>query len=299
MSEATIAIFGAGGAVGHALADALSAKQIPYREVGRTKSVRADFYSGEGVREAAQGIETVFYLAGAPYTEFFKHPVMVRNALDAAQAAGVKRFVHVAPVYSYGPAKSIPVAESQPHEPAARKGRFRLEQEQSVLERHSDALRTVVVHMPDFYGPHAEMSYANVFMREALDGKTASWIGPLDAQREFLYTGDIAQPLLALAGREDAYGGCWNLGGRTIRARDFADRVFKAAGRSPKYRAVPKLMLQTLGLFMPMMREIAEMYYLFESGFVLDDTVLRTRIGEYAKTPIEEGIAQTIAWMRA
>lgn len=299
MSEAAVAIFGAGGAVGHALADALSAKQIPHREVGRTKSVRADFYSGEGVREAAQGIETIFYLAGAPYTEFFKHPIMVRNALDAAAAAGVKRFIHVAPVYSYGPAKATPVPETQPHEPNTRKGRFRLEQEEAVLQRHSDAMQTTVVHMPDFYGPYAELSYANMFVREAVDGKTASWIGPLDAQREFLYTGDIAQPLLAIAGDSGAYGRCWNLGGQTVRARDFIRQVFDALGRPAKYRAVPKVMLQGLGLFVPMMREVAEMYYLFEGGFVLDDSALRARIGDYPKTPIEQGILQTIAWMRS
>jgi nucleoside-diphosphate-sugar epimerase len=299
MAEAKIALFGAGGAVANALAGALTAKQIPFREVGRTKAVRADFYTGEGVREAAQGIETIFYVAGAPYTEFFKHPIMVRNALDAAQAAGVKRFIHVASVYSYGAAQIIPVPETQPHEPHTRKGRFRLEQELEVLGRHSDAFQTVIVHMPSFYGPHADQSYADVFMREALSGKTARWVGPLDVQREFIYTGDMAEPLLALAEDSGAYGRCWNLGGQAVRARDFADEVFKAIGKPPKYRAVPKVMLQALGLFVPFMREVAEMYYEFSSGFVLDDSALRSRIGAYLKTPIDRGVAQTIAWMRA
>ena len=280
--------------MGTALAGALSSAGTPFREVGRSKAVRADFLTGEGVREAAQGVETIFYLAGAPYTEFYKHPIMVRHALDAAEQAGVARFVHVAPVYSYGRAKGAVVPESQPHEPCTRKGRFRLEQEQAVLERHSDRLRTMVVHMPDFYGPHADLSYANAFIGDAIAGKTASWIGPLDAQREFLYTGDIAEPLLRLAAGDGAYGRCWNLGGQTIRARDFADGVFKAAGKPPKYRAVPKWMLQAVGLFVPLMREVAEMYYLFD-GFVLDDSALRERIGAWPKTPFEEGIAQTIA----
>lgn len=299
MTNGTIAVFGAGGAVGHALAQALDEAQIPYREVGRTKAVRADFFTGEGVAAAAQGADTVFYLAGAPYTEFFKHPIMVRHALDAAQAAGVKRFVHVAPVYSYGRARSTPIPESQPHEPHTRKGRFRLEQEQAVLERHSDAMRTMVVHMPDFYGPHADLSYVNVFAGEALSGKTASWIGPLDVQREFLYTGDIAQPLLALTQDDGAYGRCWNLGGQTVRARDLADGIFGALGKKPKYRAIPKVMLQLFGLFMPLMREISEMYYLFEGGFILDDSALRERIGAWPKTPIAQGIEKTIASLRA
>ncbi len=292
------ALFGAGGAVGHALSDELNRRGVPYREVGRSKAVQADLFSGEGVREAAQSVDTIFYLAGAPYTEFFKHPIMVRNALDAARAEGVKRFVHVSPVYSYGPARSAGVSETQPHDPQTRKGRFRLEQEQAVFEHHGEAMRTIVVHLPDFYGPHADLSYANVFMRDALSGKTATWIGPLDAQREFIFTGDIAQPLLALAADDAAYGRCWNLGGTSIRARDFIDSVYSVLGTKPKYRAMPKAMLQIIGLFVPMLREVAEMYYLFSDGFVLDDSALQARIGPLAKTPIRDGIEQTLAWMR-
>lgn len=291
----TVALFGAGGAVGTALSAEFERTAIRYREVGRTKAVRADFFTGDGVHEAAQGVDTIFYLAGAPYTEFFKHPIMVRHALDAAQAAGVKRFVHVAPVYSYGRAQVVPVPETQPHEPQTRKGRFRLEQERAVLDRHSEIFQTMVVHMPDFYGPHADLSYANAFIQEALAGKTASWIGPPDAQREFLYTGDIAEPLLRLASDESAYGRCWNLGGQTVRARNFADAVFHAIGKTPKYRSIPKPVLQVMGLFVPLMREVAEMYYLFDSGFVLDDSALEARIGAWPKTALAQGIAQTVA----
>ena len=303
-----VALLGAAGAVGHALSSELARRAIPHRAVGRTlatlkrefphaDAAAADFFTGEGVSDAAAGIDTAFYLAGAPYTEFYKHPVMVRRALEAAEAAGVKRFVHVAPVYSYGPAMVLPVPETQTHAPNTRKGRFRLEQEEAVLA-HAGAMRTMVVHLPDFYGPWAELSYANAFAREALAGKTASWIGPLASRREFVYVPDIPAPLLQLASDDGAYGRCWNLGGTAIVARDFANGVFAAAGRSPKYRSIPKIALQTFGLFEPFMREVAEMYYLFESGFVLDDSALRARIGEFRKTPIQEGIEETVAWMK-
>jgi nucleoside-diphosphate-sugar epimerase len=251
------------------------------------------------VAAAAQGVDTIFYLAGAPYTAFYRHPIMVRHALDAAQAAGVKRFVHVSPVYSYGLPQTRPVPESQPHAPNTRKGRFRLEQEQAVLERNASGLATMVVHLADFYGPNAELSYANAFMREALAGKTASFIGPLGALREFVFVPDVADPLLRLAALGDAYGRCWNLGGRSIEARAFINDVFAAVGSPPKYRSIPRFVLQTVGIVQPMMREVAEMYYLFDSGFVLDDSALQQRLGGFSKTPIEEGLAQTVAWMRS
>ncbi|HMF27699.1 MAG TPA: NAD-dependent epimerase/dehydratase family protein [Candidatus Cybelea sp.] len=306
----TVALFGASGAVGHALVPELDRRGVTYRVVGRdtarmvrefprAQTMRADFLSGDGLAEAAQGVGTIFYLAGAPYTEFQQHPIMTHNALDAAQAAGVQRFIHVAPVYSYGLPLTRPVPESQPHVPNTRKGHFRFEQEQEVFARHGDALATMIVHLPDFYGPYAEFSYANVFIREALSGKTASFIGPLDAQREFVFVPDVADPLLRLAELGDAYGRCWNLGGQAIAARAFADAVFDAIGKPPKYRSIPKFVLQGIGLVQPFMREVAEMYYLFDSDFVLDDTALQQRLGSYEKTPITRGLAQTVAQMTA
>jgi nucleoside-diphosphate-sugar epimerase len=305
-----IALFGAAGAVGHSLAAAFDANGMSYRAVGRgvdrikqafprAEAAPADFFTGEGVDGAAAGVDTIFYLAGAPYTEFEKHPVMVRHALDAAQKAAVKRFVHVAPVYSYGPALQTPVPESQPHRPNTKKGQYRLEQEQAVLGRHGAGFSTIVVHLPDFYGPHADLSYANAFMREAVDGKTASWIGSLDATREFIYVPDIANPLLRVAALDDAYGHCWNLGGQSVNAQAFVDSVFGLLHTAPKVRVIPKWMLQAIGLVNPLMREVAEMYYLFDSGFVLDDSALSCRLGGLTKTPFMEGIARTIAWMKS
>lgn len=64
-----------------------------------------------------------------------------------------------------------------------------------------------------------------------------------------------------------------------------------------KDRSLPKWVLQIVGLGMPLMREVAEMYYLFDSGFVLDDAALRQRLGGWRKSPFTEGISKTIAWM--
>lgn len=305
------ALFGAAGAVGHALSAEMDRRGLEYRAVGRdpatlskefprAHAARADFLSGEGVDDAARGVETVFYLAGAPYDHFERHPIMVRNALESARRTGVKRFVHIAPVYSYGRAKSRPVKESQPHDPHTRKGRYRLEQELAVQDAHGrDGLQSVIVHLPDFYGPHADNSFANYFMRAAVAGKSAQFIGPLGAIREFVYVPDAADPLLRLAEDDGAYGRCWNLGGQPILARDFTQIAYEALGTKPKVQAVPKIALQAFGLFNPFMREVAEMYYLYDSGFVLDDSALAARIGPIAKTPYKDGVRNTLEWMKA
>jgi nucleoside-diphosphate-sugar epimerase len=155
-------------------------------------------------------------------------------------------------VYSYGPAPSLPVAESTPHRPTTRKARFRLEQEQLVLAAHGDTFHTLVLHLPDFYGPHADNSFANYFIDEAMAGKPATFIGKLNAQREFLFVPDVGEPLARLAS--------------AIAGSEFAGLVFGQLQRPERVRAISKAMLRIGGLFDPMMRELVEMYYLSTSG---------------------------------
>jgi hypothetical protein len=55
-----------------------------------------------------------------------------------------------------------------------------------------------------------------------------------------------------------------------------------------------KLMLRLLGSFDPTMRELVEMNYLVTDPVLLDDTRLRSLLGDLPKTPYAEGIARTL-----
>ena len=222
---------------------------------------------------------------------------MVRNALDAARAAGVRKFVHVAPVYSYGLPQTPLVPESQPHVPNTRKGRFRLEQELAVLERHGGDFATLVVHLPDFYGPHADLSYANAFMREALAGKTASWI---DRCARCASSSTFPMPEIRCSASRSATPRTGAAGTSADAASRRARSSMRFSARSERRRSIvrfpgsfssgrPRHALHARGR-----RDV----YLFESGFSLDDGALQQLLGGYEKTPFAQGIAETVSGMR-
>jgi hypothetical protein len=62
-------------------------------------------------------------------------------------------------------------------------------------------------------------------------------------------------------------------------------------------RSVPKLVVRGLGLFNPLMRELAEMAYEFEEPFVLDTSKYESMFGA-TTTPLASAIAATVAWYR-
>jgi nucleoside-diphosphate-sugar epimerase len=302
------AIFGAAGAIGPQIGAELSRRGIPFRAVGRNRSKLeatfgkmagaevfdadvADLRSGSA---AARGVDTIFYSVGLPYPSHGLFPEMMRTALAAAKAMQVARFVLVSNVYSYGAPRTAKVAETHPREPVARKGQYRKEQEDLAI-----AAGGLVVRLPDFYGPGADNSLANPIFRAALDGKTANWLGPVSAVHEFVYVPDTGPAIVELASSGDAYGQAWNYGGPgALPAVDFITRVYRGAGRAPKYRTVGVRMLKVMGWFNPLFRELPEMAYLQETPVILDDGKLLARYPKINKTPYDEGIRRTLEWMR-
>jgi len=308
-------ILGAGGAVGKALAAKLGEKGEPFRVVGRSKErlqkgfaryeplvdyCTADLSDPEGAARAVAGVGTVFYLVGVPYTQFELHPKLSRIAVQAAAKAGVRRFVHVSTVYPYGLPQTESVNENHPREPKAFKGRMRKEQEDIVLAADNpNGMRTLLVRPPDFYGPESELSYVRAIFDAAVKGGTANVIGPIDTPHEFIFVPDLAETLLRLSQKEEAYGQAWNVAGPgVISTRKFAEMAFAAVGQKPRLRVAGKLMLRVLGLFNPFMREVLEMHYLWTSPVKLDDTRLRKLLPDLHKTPYDEGIPLTVDAMR-
>ena len=195
-----VALFGAGGAVGHAVAPELARRGIPIRVVGRNRArLESEFGNLPGVEifdadvsdlrsagAAARGVDTIVYCVGLPYPSHQLHPVLMRTTLEAAKSMQVKRVVLPSSVYSYGVPRASRVPETHSRQPQTRKGGYRKEQEDVLLEAHNKGIVAgLIVRLPDFYGPHADIGLANPVFRAALAGKTANWVGPDNTPHEF------------------------------------------------------------------------------------------------------------------
>src|SRR5664280_1081559 len=111
-----IAIFGAAGAIGHAVAAELERRGIPFRVVGRAREkleqafgkmahaeiFPADLSEARSAGAAARGVDTIIYCVGLPYPAHRLHPVLMRTTLEAAKLVKVERLVLPSSVYSYG-----------------------------------------------------------------------------------------------------------------------------------------------------------------------------------------------------
>ena len=305
-----IALFGAAGAVGKSIADALRARGIEYRVVGRNggeleksfgddplaEIVKWNPDDQESVRAAARDVGTLIYLVGVPYDRFELHPVVMQKALDGAISEGVERLVLVGTVYPYGMPVTTPVTETHPRTPQAYKGQMRKAQEGVLLKAHAEGkIQGTILRLPDFYGPGVDKSYLHSLFEAAAKGGTANMLGPIDTPHQFVYVPDVGPVVLDLAAKPEAYGRWWNFAGSGVMTqREIVDEVFAMAGRKPKTLVAGKTMLRLMGLFQPIMRELVEMNYLLTTPVLLDDSALVGLLGSVRRTGYAEGLRLTL-----
>lgn len=310
-----IALFGAAGAVGQSIAQALRAQNQPYRVVGRSRAaLQAQFGADPlaeivtwdpedpaSVRAAAAGIDTLIYLVGVDYWRFALHPALMEKTLAGAVAEGVRHFVLIGTVYPYGRARTERVTEQHPREPHTFKGRMRKAQEDLLLAAHAAGrIQASVLRLPDFYGPGVEKSLLGSAFTAAVHGGTADLIGPLDRPHQFVYIPDVGPLVLKLAAHPGAYGRVWHFGGSGITSqKEMLAEIERQTGRPLKRRVVGKGVLRLLGLFNRMLRELVEMHYLFTNPVLMDDRALEGLLGAVSRTPYLEGIRSTLEYESA
>lgn len=308
-------LLGATGAVGKSIAKELRHRGESYRAVGRDRaSLERTFGSdplaeiavwdpddAASARAAMRGADAIVHLVGVPYNHFERHPVVMRQALDAAIAEGVGQMLLVGTVYPYGRPQQTPAREDHPREPHTFKGKMRKRQEDLLLEADAAGkIRGTVLRLPDFYGPRLKNSLLDSLFNAAATGGTANLIAPIDRPHQFVFVPDAGPVVLDLLRHPDAYGRWWHLAGEgTPSFQEVATRVGEMAGKPVKIRALGIGMLRVLGLFQPILRELVEMNYLLTDPFIMDDSALTALLGGVKKTPLLEGLRQSLDAARA
>jgi len=305
-----LVLLGATGAIGESIAAELRRRGENYRAVGRDRASLDRAFGSDplaeiavwnpgdssSARAALRGADAALYLVGVPYNHFELHPVVMRQTLDAAIAEGVEQMLLVGTVYPYGRAQATPAREDHPREPHTFKGKMRKQQEDLLVEADAAGkIRGTVLRLPDFYGPRVKNSFLDSVFTAAATGGTANLIAPIDRPHQFVYVPDVGATVLDLLRHPEAHGRWWHLGGDgTASIQEIVAMVGDLAGKPVKTRVFGTTMLRLIGLFQPILREMVEMNYLLTDPLILDDSALNTLLGGVKKTPLREGLRQSL-----
>jgi nucleoside-diphosphate-sugar epimerase len=301
------------GTIGSALALRLAGDGHSVRIVTRSGSgprhdlverVAADATDADRLGHLARGAVAVYNCANPPYHRWATDWPPLSDALLAAAERSGAVLVTTANLYGYGPVDG-PMTEDTPLAAAeGTKGAVRNRMWRDALAAHrAGRVRATEARASDFYGPGVRTTghLGEHVVPRLLAGRRGVVVqGDLDAPHSFTHVDDVVATLVALAGDERAWGRPWHVPtAPAVSLREVARRIAAIAGVPDRGLVVlPRAAVRLGGLAVPFLRELAEVRHQFARPYVLDSTAAQRTFG-LAPTPLDEGLAQTVAWWRA
>ena len=262
----------------------------------RVTLVRDDIRGVQAVHKATRGMDAVIHMATLRITACAAEPrealgVMCDgsfNVLEAAQAAGVKKFVTASTASIYGMADTFPTREDHhPYNNRTWYGASKIMLE-GLLRSFNDmyGLPYVALRYFNVYGPRMDIHgrYTEVLIRwmeRIASGQPPLILGDGKQTMDFVYIEDVARSNI-LALRSDVADDVFNVASGTETSLNaLAAALLKAMGSNLKPEYGPERKVN------PVARRLA-------------DTVKAERLlGFKAQIGLEEGLARLVKWWQA
>ena len=265
------------------------------------RAVGLDAADAGALARAATGCSTIFICTNPPYHRWRSEwPPIVDAVIQAARATGAD-IVMVGNLYSYGQA-TMPMTERSPEIPAESKGEVRRDlwaTLRAATERGD--VRAVEVRASDYFGPGAtaDAHLGARFFVPILAGKRSSAVGNPDLPHSWAFLPDMANTLIAASEHEGEWGRIWHVPAATTLSRtEICRQIDDRYGVSGSVTGLPSWLLSAVGVFNPVLREVAASSYQMTAPFLSDAGETERKLGVRA-TAWETALDDTVEYYRA
>ncbi|SEM97741.1 SDR family NAD(P)-dependent oxidoreductase [Lihuaxuella thermophila] len=307
-------VLGATGGMGHSLVKECVNAGYQVRAVARrgeqldrffgampqVQIMRGDVSDPSFVQASAQNADLLFHAVNVPYRDWEHLQLPLMSSILEGASGHARRLVLVHPVYAYGRPQTEKVSEQHPVAPHTKKGNIRKQMEQMLQKAHEDGkIEGIIARFPDFYGPQAKNTFLHSVFEAIVNRKTAYWLGSLQLKREYIYVPDAARALLRICETSHPGFQVWNVSDeQPISGEEILSHVANLLSCQPAVKRAGALLLRIMGLLNKDVREVEEMYYLYDAPFYLDSSKFKSAFPDFTFTKIKEGIRETIAWLQ-
>jgi len=254
-------------------------------EVEQVRFMPGDITDVSAIRSAleASGAQRVIHLAGLqvptcqadPVAGAFVNVIGTLNVFESAKAIGVERVVYASSAAVFGAADAeTPVDESAPTEPATHYGVFKRTNEGNArVYFGGHGLSSVGLRPLTVYGVNRDTGLTS----DPTKAMKAAVLGVpfhirFGGATDFQFVEDTAAAFIACADRAPAGAHVFNLHGETVEVKRIAEVINQSVGGD---------LVSFSGVPIPI-------------APALDDTAIRSLIGDLPSTPLEVGIAETM-----
>lgn len=300
----TAAILGARGRFGRHMAAALGAAGWRVRAVvrggaaeGADETREAEGGDAEALARACDGAALIVQGLNPPYPDWARElPRFTAASLAAAKATGATVLIP-GNVYVFGAGMPEVLTEATPRRPDTRKGRLRVELEAAYEAAAAEGVRTILLRAGDFLDTRRAGNWFDRFISAEVGKGRAVYPGPLDRVHAWAFLPDLARAGAMLAARRAELPAFCAVGfpGHAPTGTELIAAMSRAAGRELEAKAFPWWQLRLGAPFVPMLREVLEMRYLWEVPHRIDGARLRALLPGFEGTPLDAAVAAALA----
>jgi len=271
------------------------------------ETVRGDLVSCEGIEAALRDVDTVIHLAGVTkalrsVAYYTGNEIATRNLVQAIAGRGV-HLVHVSSLAAIGPSPDgVPVREDVAPHPIVHYGKSKLAAERAVRELAADA---VIVRPAVVYGPRD----TDVF--QLLKSISRGLVLEISGGERFfsaIYVKDLVEGILKAARSPRARGRDYFLAhAKPLTWGDLSGAAARIMQRRPRVVRIPPGVATVVGACAELVARVTGKPGIISREKIVEaqcrywtcDTSRATaELGFTASTPIEEGLAETLAWYK-
>ena len=194
-------------------------------------------------------------------------------------------------VYNFGEAMPARLTEDSPQSPTTCKGRLRVEMELAYANASADGVRTIIVRAGDYIEREKTGNWFDGTIAGKIETGNVVYPGPMNAVHAWAYLPDLGRVMAALADRRGEFEDFEAFGfpGFALTGTALVASMEEASGGDLKVKGLPWPIIRLLGVFKPMMREIAEMSYLWRTPHAIDGAKLAAAFGGSGKASPRHG----------
>jgi len=262
----------------------------------RALGVQATFSVGDvleraALARAAEGVAVVVHGVNAPYHQWDPMIYRMADAVGEAAARAGADLLFPGNVYSLPVGEGLD--EETPFASPTKKGQLR-EAVETLLAKHMQGRgRLIILRGGDFFGVAGASSWMSHILEGAIRGGAMRYPTDLNTRHQWAFLPDFARAHVALIDRLDGAPThhTFHFQGHILTGQAWAESVRQSLGDLQRpVKSVPWWLYSLLGLFVPMLRALVGMRYLWDKEVLMDGSRLNTLLGPGFHTPINEAV---------
>lgn len=277
----TALILGPSGRFGSNMTDALWHAGWTTRLFDRSK---------DDLMQAAQGADVIVNGWNPSYEKWAEEmPGLTKSVIAAAKASGA-RVLFPGNVYVYGHNAPGIIGPDTPHLAKNPLGRLRIETESAY---RAAGIPLTILRAGDYIDTEMSGNWFDKVMTKPLAKGQLTYPGPLNTAHSWAFLPDLARAGVRLLESPKAHQEEICFPGYTLTAHDLAEALSLAASKNIKATKMAWWPLQLARPFLPFVKGLHEMRYLWSMPHGFDAAAFTERLPDFVATPVVDALKRT------